>query len=1015
MGVEFSSSQGGNSPSKFAAKLHSAWAWGNICHLMNYDHDHVPTGVDGHTLHALIDAEQDSRGFSESDCKSLIYHISPNSSKRGNLAAAIIACILSVDEGVDATTKLETMFDLADFTGSSCMNYSAAAVLFISIGTALGGVLQVKASYSEKATLDHVDRIFERRGSYQPDNDSILQITKDDFVCYVSELLSSMEKPVTLENIFRNYVSDGSYVKDTERPVTPHAEKKKIGHRLNFAKMKKSAEIDIKAALPYVEHKIKLPREEFEKLMIKNKDFNDGKYGLFVCDNDGVSLQILNDDEISKVNGIDVAGCPLNDMNYAVRQVEIHCVVVVRRYKAPIKWDEHGRAHEEDEARLAAARHAKKLADEKLAREEQLERGRMEKLEAERRLRVKKEEEAAQLAEAEKRRLMRELQNNEDDPNPSESATDSSRTLEEDKEYTFNKYKSLRAEIEESQQQVQTYKESFDQMGHGQGVLHIVLHSCTNILPEEVSGSGLMDPCIYILSGNECSMSRKIRDETDPKFDEYHVLPWDDHKKDIEICIADYHRMFSSSCIKYATVNYDIKNLEPNVSKKCEAIMISPLSKSEMVVTFDVKYERMDVIAQQLKVKEGHARINYMNSMAELTALKAHTNKGKKTHKSGIIVVEIFECKKLINTDLDEGKGGLSDPLVQVQLGDSVIRTKRKRNTLDPKYYEEYRLHWDGSSSLKIQVLDYDGPDQFEPIGDFQVDASKLDFGKLNEKVVKFTDKKLQNVKSGTISFQCKFVESKSKASSMESLMDAKLTILFNNAKAKFSELDKDKSGYLDGNELRDLFSWAMETYASDLDSHVKSQHMSDFVARIDRDHDGKVDLKEFGNIFQDVAGTITTFRMKKRADECHEWDSGWSMEQQKHADLIEAELKKYKEYINELNEDVAPFNESYATVTRIQCIKLQTTIRNLHKRFNAASEDWESSIKVHRNIMTLQEKHIQEEIRKIEEEQKKQLAQLEEETRILHSSDPRYRSRELRTASSKSPPQSRSSQKISR
>ena len=83
MGVEFSSpEQGGSPPSKFAAKLHSAWAWSNISHLLSYDHDHVPTDVDGHTFHALIGSEQDSNGFNEHDCKSLIYHISPNSKIR---------------------------------------------------------------------------------------------------------------------------------------------------------------------------------------------------------------------------------------------------------------------------------------------------------------------------------------------------------------------------------------------------------------------------------------------------------------------------------------------------------------------------------------------------------------------------------------------------------------------------------------------------------------------------------------------------------------------------------------------------------------------------------------------------------------------------------------------------------------------------------------------------------------------------------------------------------------------
>jgi len=412
----------------------------------------------------------------------------------------------------------------------------------------------------------------------------------------------------------------------------------------------------------------------------------------------------------------------------------------------------------------------------------------------------------------------------------------------------------------------------------------------------------------------------------------------------------------------------------------------------------------MDEVSQQLKVKEGHARINYISLMAEQKALKMHRDKSKKAHKSGIVVIQIFECKKLVNTDTDEGKGGLSDPLVQLQVGDCVVRSKRKRNTLDPVYNEEFRLHWDGSCPLKIQVLDYDGPEQFEPMGDLHLELVKFDFGKLNEKTIKINDRKLQNVKSGTISLECKFVESKVRISRKESLMDARLTVLLNNSKRKFSELDKDNSGYIEGKELLELCKWTMEAYASDVKSGVKDQYVSELMAKIDADHDGKINIKEFSSVFQEAAGTIAVLRLSKRADLLHDWETSWSHEQHNHDVMIDSELQKYKQYMSELNADAAPFNESYDSVSRIECIRLQTTLRDLHKKL-VSSNDWENTVKIHRDKMNVQRGHIEEEIANIQAEQKEWKSQVEQEDLVIQPYDSRRSSEKMGRGRSNSPP----------
>ena len=198
------------------------------------------------------------------------------------------------------------------------------------------------------------------------------------------------------------------------------------------------------------------------------------------------------------------------------------------------------------------------------------------------------------------------------------------------------------------------------------------------------------------------------------------------------------------------------------------------------------------------------------------------------------------------------------------------------------------------------------------------------------------------------------------------------------------------------------LFKWSMDAYASDLKSSVKDKYETEFMAKIDTDHDGKINLKEFTNLFQEFAGMIAVLRVCKRADELHEWDSGWDTENHRHLDMLTTELGRYRDLLSELNQDAAPFNESYDTVSRIECIRLQGTIRDLHKK-HLSSDFWNKDIKVHQNILRKEQEHIEEEIRNIEEEQRGWRIALEKEDRLVMENTSTHKSSKTR-ASSKSP-----------
>lgn len=71
-------------------------------------------------------------------------------------------------------------------------------------------------------------------------------------------------------------------------------------------------------------------------------------------------------------------------------------------------------------------------------------------------------------------------------------------------------------------------------------------------------------------------------------------------------------------------------------------------------------------------------------------------------------------------------------------------------------------------------------------------------------------------------------------------------------ARARFTELDADKSGYLENNELLDVVNWVMGSFGDKLgtDPMIINQRM---MGRLDLNKDGKLDVNEFEALFQEM------------------------------------------------------------------------------------------------------------------------------------------------------------------
>lgn len=71
-------------------------------------------------------------------------------------------------------------------------------------------------------------------------------------------------------------------------------------------------------------------------------------------------------------------------------------------------------------------------------------------------------------------------------------------------------------------------------------------------------------------------------------------------------------------------------------------------------------------------------------------------------------------------------------------------------------------------------------------------------------------------------------------------------------ARARFAELDADKSGFLENSELIDVVNWVMSSFGDKLGTDAELVR-SRMMARLDTNKDGKLDVVEFEELFKEM------------------------------------------------------------------------------------------------------------------------------------------------------------------
>ncbi len=78
-------------------------------------------------------------------------------------------------------------------------------------------------------------------------------------------------------------------------------------------------------------------------------------------------------------------------------------------------------------------------------------------------------------------------------------------------------------------------------------------------------------------------------------------------------------------------------------------------------------------------------------------------------------------------------------------------------------------------------------------------------------------------------------------------------------AQAKFEELDNDRNGFLKSSELEQVTDWVLSVYRPvdlNITDAEKARIRATMINRIDKNHDGKLDLAEFQLLFSEVTAT---------------------------------------------------------------------------------------------------------------------------------------------------------------
>ena len=114
-------------------------------------------------------------------------------------------------------------------------------------------------------------------------------------------------------------------------------------------------------------------------------------------------------------------------------------------------------------------------------------------------------------------------------------------------------------------------------------------------------------------------------------------------------------------------------------------------------------------------------------------------------HPVAFARVEVLEAEHLVAAD----RNGLSDPFIRGCIGVARFNTSIKRKTLNPKWFEDFRvpiLEWQDRTLLKLMVMDYDRFSANDDLGLCEIDLTQLKDGRRHDLWIR-----LDGAKSGKV------------------------------------------------------------------------------------------------------------------------------------------------------------------------------------------------------------------------------------------------------------------------
>lgn len=115
---------------------------------------------------------------------------------------------------------------------------------------------------------------------------------------------------------------------------------------------------------------------------------------------------------------------------------------------------------------------------------------------------------------------------------------------------------------------------------------------------------------------------------------------------------------------------------------------------------------------------------------------------------------------------------------------------------------------------------------------------------------------------------------------------------LMDRARAKFIELDTDKSNFLEAGEIDKVVAWALEAYSGSDPAAYKASMM----AKIDSNLDGKIDIEEFMVLFEDMLVRLSLLQSARGKFEELDVDKSGFLEAGEIDRLVELVLAAYVE-----------------------------------------------------------------------------------------------------------------------